>query len=158
MDGVTNSFGRKFWFPKRYDPERGWVVADPAAAVAAKPQSDVGDMCKVMLPIVNAVEDAELITTTHDSFAFYVKDDPATIARVARTLKPLLERAWPEFGTRAIGGKPTRFRCPTEVAVGYNWGKHHCHECKDCKFGKECSVPCDKTMNPQGLKEYHVPV
>jgi DNA polymerase I-like protein with 3'-5' exonuclease and polymerase domains len=146
FEGVINSFGRRFWFPKKRTDE-GWVVADPAAAVAAKPQSDVGDMCKVVLPLVNAIEGGELVTTTHDSFALYVKDEPTLVARVAHELKGVLERAWPEFGFRNINGKPGRFRCPVEIAVGKNWAKHHEHNPK-------CEVPCKKVENPQGLKEY----
>jgi DNA polymerase-1 len=122
FDGLRNSFGRKLTFPKK-STEVGWVVADPAAAVAAVPQSDVGDMCKVMLPYLDAVPSAELVTTTHDSFGFYVRDDPMTVKLVSQNVRVAMERAWTEFGVRSIRGKPTRFRVPVEVGVGRNWGK-----------------------------------
>lgn len=120
FDGLRNSFGRKLQFPKK-NVDGNWAVADPAAAVASVPQSDVGDMCKAMLPILDGISRAELVTTTHDSFGFYVK--PEDIGVVAPAVRQAMEKAWTEFGTRSIGGKPTRFRVPVEISVGKNWGK-----------------------------------
>ena len=130
FDGLRNSFGRRLTFPKKKG-DNGWMVADPAAAVASVPQSDVGDMCKVMLPVLDAIADAELVTTTHDSFGFYVT--ATNIRAVSMKVREAMERAWTEFGTRSIGGKPTRFRVPVEISVGRNWAKK-------------------STTNPEGLE------
>jgi hypothetical protein len=136
---LVNPFGRKLRF---HNFEHGRLV-DREEALAFLPQSTVGDMCKAVLPTIDAISvgSASLLTTTHDSFLFEARQ--SEVAEVIAAARPIMEREWSELGTLPEFG---HFRCPTDAEVGDNWGPYH--ECEPM-----CEKPCDK-VNPDGMKPW----
>jgi DNA polymerase I-like protein with 3'-5' exonuclease and polymerase domains len=122
---LRNSFGRvlEFWnFKFNYDTKT-WSLVDREEALAFWPASDVGDMVKVLLPLIDACAKrwgSELVTTTHDSFSVILPDNLPSIVGFIHEAKAIMERPWsqykphPEFGA---------FWVPCDVSIGYNWGK-----------------------------------
>lgn len=142
---ISNSFGRKDWF---YDfvwntRARRWTLKDPGRAVATVPQGDVACMAKVIMNSLST-HGYNILTNTHDSFLLEVLDQD--VQRVSKEVKAIMERDWPEFGPRVVLGKEQIFSCPTDIAVGHNWMKHHHHTTK-------CETPCQKEENRLGVKE-----
>jgi DNA polymerase I-like protein with 3'-5' exonuclease and polymerase domains len=130
---VTNPFGRRIpvegfvW----NDDYNEWRLADREAVLAYPGQSTVGDMVKAVLRDADNIPMTLLDTTTHDSLRWTV---PATIVpEVVPKIRQIMERAWPCMGKIEGFGQ---FRCPTDIAVGQNWGKWHA------------------TDNPNGLRDY----
>jgi DNA polymerase-1 len=131
---LTNPFGRTAAF-KREKRAKGWIVGEREEALAFRPQSTVGDMCKAMLPRLEQIaleQDAELLATVHDSFLFQV--DERLWRVLAVTVKEACEREWPELGEIKGFGY---FRCPADLMMGKNWGEA-------------------KEQNPYGLKEVEI--
>lgn len=139
---LRNEFGRvlRFW---NFEMRQGVLILnDREEALAFRPQSDVGDMCKKVLPDVEfacARNGGELLTTTHDSFLPQVPDRPEVIERVAADLREIMECSWPQLGELPGYGL---FRCPVEFGIGRNWGKHHPTEnANGIKKWKPASAP-----------------
>lgn len=122
---LRNSFGRvlRFWnFRFDFDTKR-WLLVDREEALAFWPASDVGDMAKVLLPLIDACATkwgGEVVTTTHDSFSIILDDDPATIRGFTLEAKAIMERKWPQFKPHPKFGE---FFVPCDVSIGRNWGK-----------------------------------
>jgi uracil-DNA glycosylase family 4 len=144
---LRNNFG--LWLGP-YDKEKRdgvWRLVDRNEALAGQPQSDVGDMMKVVSKDLDALNAAGYIslgstlrTTMHDNFWIYVVE--SRIPAVAKEVKRIMERAWPEMGVLPGYGL---FRCPVEISIGQNGGKMHLHDEKCLAAG------CEKTENADGL-------
>jgi len=128
-----------------YDKEKRdgvWRLADRNEALAGQPQSDVGDMMKVVSEDLDKIRESSLRVTMHDNFWLYVRT--TDIAYAASQVWSIMERAWPEMGVLPVYGM---FRCPVEISVGKNGGKRHLHS-------EKClAVGCKKTENAEGLEE-----
>lgn len=122
---LKNSFGRvlQFWnFRFDYDLKK-WFCSDREEALAFWPASDVGDMAKVLLPLISA--DAtyfggQLVTTTHDSFSCLIPDDYRTVSEFIKIARKTMERIWPQYREHPEFGK---FFVPADVSIGLNWGE-----------------------------------
>jgi DNA polymerase family A len=122
---LRNSFGRvlQFWnFRFDYDLKK-WFCSDREEALAFWPASDVGDMAKVLLPLISA--DAtrfggQLVTTTHDSFSCLIRDDYQIVSEFIKTARKTMERVWPQYREHPEFGK---FFVPADVSIGLNWGE-----------------------------------
>lgn len=137
-----------------YDKEKRdgvWRLVDRNEALAGQPQSDVGDMMKVVSEGLDRVQNSQhyfdnarptLRTTMHDNFWLYVR--ATDVAYAAGVVRSIMERTWPEMGTLPVYGL---FRCPVEISVGKNGGKKHLHTEKCLAAG------CKKTENRDGLVE-----
>jgi len=143
---LRNSFGLMLG---PYDKEKRdgvWVLADREEALAAQPQSDVGDMMKIVsVPLDRLDEgphklDCQMVVTMHDNFWFYVKEGQALLA--AHVIKAIMERFWGQLG---ILEKYGMFSCPVEISIGDNGGKLHVHDAACQARG------CDAPENPNGL-------
>jgi len=137
---LRNPLGRKlrFYGFKKNHTTGQWKLADREEALAFIPASTVADMAKWWLPrMENAAlsHGGRLLTMTHDSFASQIPDDPMTIRSYYEETKKIMECEWPQLGKLEGFGI---FSCPSDMVVGYNWGKFHEEE------------------NPKGLREYHV--
>jgi DNA polymerase I-like protein with 3'-5' exonuclease and polymerase domains len=136
---LRNSFGRvlKFWnFKWDFENKRS-ILLDREEALAFWPASDVGDMAKVLLPLMDECatrHGGELVTTTHDSFSILMPNDPERVCAFAVEAKAIMERKWPQFAPHP---KFRDFWVPCDISIGRNWGK--------------------KTeSNPDGLEEYRL--
>lgn len=142
---LTNAFGLRLGPFRRANRGGMWTLFDREEAFAAHPQSDVGDMIKIVsveldklaFPPYNL---AELVTTMHDSFWLYVSETDVVIAE--DKIKHIMERPWPELGTLPGYGI---FRCPVEIALGKNGAEYHVHD-EWCEANG-----CDGPENPEGL-------
>lgn len=138
---LQNSFGRvlQFWnFRFDYDLKK-WFCSDREEALAFWPASDVGDMAKVLLPLISA--DAtyfggQLVTTTHDSFSCLIPDDYLTVREFIKTARQTMERVWPQYEPHPEFGK---FFVPADVSIGLNWGEFD---------------PKKPQLNPGGQREW----
>lgn len=130
---LTNPFGRTNHFPRKQSKGK-WITADREQVLAFRPQSTVGDMCKVALPLLDQLVGtflgAELLATVHDSFLVMVPS--WQVGQFVKEGKKLLERPWKELGQIEGFGQ---FKCPVDVMVGGRWGKY------------------DTLENPEGLRE-----
>jgi DNA polymerase-1 len=127
---LTTSFGRRVPFYRRRRKDGTWTLTDPAAAIAFQPQSEAGDMCKAVMPVL---DEWDPINTKHDEFTFELW--PVEREGVVRRVKAEMERNWPQLGSRLILGEQRHFTCPVDLVIGKNWGKYH------------------PTENPDGLKD-----
>jgi DNA polymerase I-like protein with 3'-5' exonuclease and polymerase domains len=122
---LRNSFGRvlEFWnFKFNYETKR-WNLVDREEALAFWPASDVGDMAKVLLPLIDACAKkwgGELVTTTHDSFSILMPDDLTMVRGFIADAKAIMERPWPQYKPHPEFGP---FWVPCDVSIGKNWGK-----------------------------------
>ena len=122
---LKNSFGRvlQFWnFRFDYDLKK-WFCSDREEALAFWPASDVGDMAKVLLPLISAIATrfrGQLVTTTHDSFSCLIPEDLATVSGFIKAARATMERIWPQYQEHPEFGK---FFVPADVSVGLNWGE-----------------------------------
>jgi len=134
---LRNSFGRvlDFWnFKFNYDAKT-WSLVDREEALAFWPASDVGDMAKVLLPLIDTCATkwgGELVTMTHDSFSVLMPDEPERIRGFIAEAKTIMERSWPQYKPHPEFGA---FWVPCDVSIGYNWGKQ-------------------SEKNPDGLQEW----
>lgn len=135
---LRNSFGRvlEFWnFKFNYDTKH-WSLVDREEALAFCPASDVGDMAKVLLPIIDACAKkwgGELVTTTHDSFSI-ILPEPERVKGFIAEAKAIMERSWPQYKPHPEFGA---FWVPCDASIGRNWGKK-------------------SEKNPDGLREYQM--
>lgn len=134
---LRNEFGAKLWFTSfERDRRTGeWVLGQREEALAFRSQSNVACMCLACLPRAEQIAErhgGELLATTHDSFLLMVPDVPEVVNVVVAEMRVMMERPWPEMGTKVGFGE---FRCPVDVKAGYNWG------------------PFDAEQNPRGLKK-----
>lgn len=122
---LRNSFGRvlRFWnFKFDFDNKR-WILMDREEALAFWPASDVGDMVKVLLPMIDACakrHGGKLVTTTHDSFSVIMPEAAERVRAFVIEAKAIMERRWPQYGTHPEFGE---FWVPCDVSIGRNWGK-----------------------------------
>lgn len=119
---LVNSFGRKYpFFHVQKNTFGQWVISDPNEAVSFPAQADVSDMCKKVLPELDATAtavDGELLNTKHDSFLSMIPW--RLVPAYCRMTKAVMEQAWPQI-RGPLANEPV-FRCPTEFEVGLNWG------------------------------------
>lgn len=139
-----NNFGRriKFYGFEWSEEDQRWVLKNREKALAAPGQSNVGDMIKTVLWPAEGLEAGRLITTTHDSLTFEVKE--GVVEKLAKQVLETMQRPWPQLGQLPKFGT---FICPSDISVGKNWGKYHEHTGK-------CQQPCPKVVNPFGLKGF----
>jgi len=138
---LRNSFGRvlQFWNFRFDDDLKKWFCSDREEALAFWPASDVGDMAKVLLPLIAA--DArrfggQLVTTTHDSFSCLIPDDYLTVREFIKIARKTMERIWPQYREHPEFGK---FFVPADVSIGLNWGEFD---------------PKKPELNPGGQREW----
>jgi DNA polymerase I-like protein with 3'-5' exonuclease and polymerase domains len=142
---LRNSFGLLLGPYEREKVKGAWRLKDRNEALAAQPQSDVGDMMKVVSKELDnwtnrGYNTPSLRTTMHDNFWIYVKAEDVTV--VGYRVKNIMQRDWPELGPSPGYGI---FSCPVELSVGKNGGKAHVH-------GEKCIARgCTATENPNGL-------
>jgi uracil-DNA glycosylase family 4 len=143
---LTNAFGLRLGPYAREKKNGIWRLVDRNEALASQPQSDVGDMMKIVSKALddwpNWAYTPTLRTTMHDNFWIYFKqgDDVFT----AHGVRMVMEREWPQLGFIEGYGY---FRCPVEISIGKNGGKYHKHDAKCLARG------CDATENPEGLEK-----
>lgn len=143
---VVNCWGRRYpFFQFTKDADGTWVIADPNVAIAQPGQSNASEICKTLLPQVEATAMAgggELVGTSHDSYASLIPLEyiPSYVSQA----RALLEQEWLQIPVPT--GYAT-FQCPADFSVGVNWGPHHEHT-------SACPSPCDERENPDGMKPY----
>lgn len=133
---LVNPFGRVLQFHKVHLVQGRWQISDREEALAFRPQSTVGDMCKAILPTLERESvgwKAELLATVHDSFLFMVRR--YQVAGFVRAIKTHLEREWRELGEIEGFGW---FTCPADMATGLNWSK----KSLDNEYGLEEVAAC----------------
>lgn len=121
---LANSWGAKLWFHEwRWDRVLAQWVVDREKALAFRPQTDVAMMIISLKPAAEQLGEkhrGELLKTDHDSLTWMIPDDERTRLTFAAESATLMEREWPQLGEKPGFG---RFRCPTDLALGYNRGE-----------------------------------
>lgn len=145
---LRNAFGgRMEFFGFEWDAyKRVWKLKDREEAFAYIPASSTAEMVKSGLPDMRtaALEcGGRLYTTTHDEYLAAVPDNSKVQDYITLT-NGVMEKEWPQFKTLPGFG---RFRCPSDVAVGKNWGKWSDHACTP-----KCPPTCDK-RNVEGVRK-----